>query len=420
MYPLPPAVADSVTNDEVFTSNGSKELLKHGQINEQEKITGLVLLIAQTCNLKCSYCFAKAYMGSHSDNRVMSPSTARVAIEKASKALPDIRRILFFGGEPLLGFDTIKEAVQACEKYCTAHQLQTPGYAITTNGILIDREVIKFFKAHNFSVTFSLDGPKHINDKQRQFPSGKGTYDIIRERIDMLRDAGIEMRIEAVFTDNHRNAGETIESTHEFLINLGAQEIYLTPAIGGSSEELSDRSLLADLEQSYTAATEKIMDSWLTDSPVKTVYWLNVLFTLMSRKGKPRFCGAGCEAITIDCAGKVFPCYNLMSNSLYMGSVSDNEFPGEDFRRVTGLIHQTSKDSFPKCVKCWAKTLCSACYGDTFATSRSLSAPRESICVMIRSVAKGTLLKVGEFMTDEEKWKRFVENIDRSNVRFDC
>jgi radical SAM protein with 4Fe4S-binding SPASM domain len=105
-----------------------------------------------------------------------------------------------------------------------------------------------------------------------------------------------------------------------------------------------------------------------------------------------------------------------MSNNLFMGSVYDKEFPGEDFERVTALMRQTSKDSFPKCVKCWAKKLCSPCYGDTFAASGTLSAPRESICTIIRSVAKATLLKVAEFMTDAEKWKRFVGNVSRSDA----
>ena len=151
----------------------------------------------------------------------------------------------------------------------------------------------------------------------------------------------------------------------------------------------------------------------------KIPYWLDILQTLISRKGKTHFCDAGYAGITVDCSGKVFPCHTLMSNSLYMGSVYDREFPGENFRRMTALMRQTSKDSFPKCVKCWAKKLCSPCYGDTFAACGTLSAPRESICIIIRSVTKSTLLKVAEFMTDEEKWKRFVENVNRSHVRFD-
>ena len=155
------------------------------------------------------------------------------------------------------------------------------------------------------------------------------------------------------------------------------------------------------------------MDSWLTDSPIRMPYWLDILHALISRKGKTHFCGAGYEGITVDCSGKVFPCYTLISDSLYMGSVYDREFPGEDFRRVTALMRQTSKDSFPKCVKCWAKKLCSPCYGDTFAACGTLSAPRESICVIIRSVARAILLKVAEFMTDEKKWKRFVKNVNK-------
>jgi len=418
-YPLPAGIADSLSSDEMLTSKDSKELFKHDHIDGQARIAGIVLLIAQTCNLKCSYCFAEAYMESYSDNRVMSPTTARVAIDKVFKNMPDVARIQFFGGEPLIGFDTIKETVQACEKYCMVHQTRMPAFSITTNGTLIDQEIIGFFKGHNFSVTISLDGPQHINDKQRQFPSGKGTYDVVKEKIDLLQSAGIDIEIEAVFTDNHRNFKETIESTYEFLLKLGARDVYLTPAIGGSPDESLDGNLLADLEQSYTASTEKIMDSWLTDSPIRNPYLLDLLRTIMSKKGKTHFCGAGYKVITVDSAGKVFPCYNLISDNLCMGSVYDKDFPDEGFRRVTALMRQTSKDSFPKCLKCWAKKLCSPCYGDTFAACGTLSPPQERICVIIRSVSRAILLKFAEFMTDEEKWKRFVENINRSNVRFD-
>jgi uncharacterized protein len=414
LYPLPAGVADDLSSDELLTPERSPRPSKDDHRNDHPpRITRLVLLIAQTCNLQCSYCFSQAYMNSHAENRLMSRATACVAMEKVFKIVPDLPSIVFFGGEPLIGFPTIKEAVQASEEYCLAHQVRIPSFAITTNGTLINQEVIEFFKKHNFSVTISLDGPRHINDKQRKFPSGKGTYYIIKKKIDRLRSAGVEIAIEAVFTDNHRDCKETIESTYEFLLECGARNIILTPAIGGSPDESLDANLLADLEQSYTASTERIMDSWLTDSPIRMPYWLDILHALMSRKGKPQFCGAGYEGITVDCSGKVFPCHTLISNGLYMGSVHDPEFPGEDFRRVTVLMRQTSKDSFSKCVKCWAKNLCSPCYGDTFAALGSLSAPRESICVIIRSVARAILLKVAEFRTDEKKWRRFVKNVNK-------
>ncbi len=420
LYLLPAEVADSLSSDEIPTSKNSQKRLGRSRIdNNQAGISRLVLLIAQTCNLRCSYCFAEAYMGSHSHDGVMIPATARAAIERVFKSVLHVSEILFFGGEPLIGFPTIKEAVRATEEYCTAHQARMPAFAITTNGTLLDGEVIDFFQRHRFLVTISLDGPPHINDKQRQFPTGQGTYNLVKKKIDLLRNAGIEIGIEAVFTENHRICKETIESTYQFLRECGARDICLTPAIGGAPGESLDEDFLADLEQSYAASTERIMDSWLTNSPIRMPYWFDMLDALMSRNGKTHFCGAGCDGITVDWSGKVFPCYTLMSNSFFMGSVYDKGFPGKDFRKVKALMRRTSKDSFPKCVKCWAKKLCSPCYGDAFAACGTLSAPREMICVIIRSVARTILLKVAEFMSDDEKWNKLVENVNRSRVRFD-
>ncbi len=420
LYPLPARIGESLMDNEEYTSEHLPETFKDDYINDNPvKINRLLLLVAQTCNIKCSYCIAEAYMGPYSVDQIMSPTTACVAIEKVFKSAPDVSEVIFFGGEPLMGFATIRKAVQASEEYCGAHQIRKPSFSITTNGTLINQEMIEFFKEHNFSVTISLDGPPHINDKQRRFPSGKGTYDLVKKKIDLLCSSGLEFGIEAVFTDRHREYKETIESIYKFLLRLGAREISLTPPIGGSPDEWINRDLLTDLEQSYVSSTEKIMESWLSDSPIRMPYWIDMLKTLVSREGKTHFCDAGYGGIAVDCTGRVFPCHAVMGNSLYMGSVYDKEFPGEDFRRVALRMRQTSKDSFPKCRGCWAKNLCSPCYGDTFVKSGTLSAPRESICIIIRSVAKAILLKVAEFMSDEEKWKRFTEVFNLSQFYFD-
>jgi uncharacterized protein len=150
---------------------------------------------------------------------------------------------------------------------------------------------------------------------------------------------------------------------------------------------------------------------------MRLTYWVDILDTILSRKAKTHFCGAGFKTITVDCSGKVFPCHTLMNESFYMGNVHDEDFPGKTFRKVTAMMRRSSKDSFSKCAECWAKRLCSPCYGDTSFASKTLSAPRESLCVIIRAVAKATVLKIAEFMTDGEKWKRFVEKVDRTPIR---
>jgi uncharacterized protein len=416
-FPLPSGVDDALLSDEMLISIDSSEPLEANKMSGNPAIISeLVFLIAQTCNLKCSYCFAEGYMDSPSYNQIMSPSTARVAIEKLFKMGPDLPSILFFGGEPLIGFDTIKETVQAIKEYSLSHQAQMPALSISTNGTLLNQEMIDFFKDHNFSVTVSLDGPRHINDKQRQFRSGKGTYGIVKNNIDQLRHSGIEVTLEAVFTGNHINCKATIESTYQFLLNFGVRKVCLTPAIGGPPDEYLNGSHQADLEQIYTNTTERIMDSWLSDFPLKIPYWFDILQILLSRKGNPYFCGAGYKRIAIDCSGKVFPCYMVMGDSLFMGNVHDKEFPGEDFRRVTAQMGRISKEGFPKCGKCWARSLCFPCYGDTYAKGGTLSAPSESMCTIIRTVAKTILLKVAEFLTEEEKWKIFLDNVNRLNV----
>ena len=105
-----------------------------------------------------------------------------------------------------------------------------------------------------------------------------------------------------------------------------------------------------------------------------------------------------------------------------MGNVHDKEFPDENFRRVTALMCHTLKDSFLKCAKCWAKKLCSPCYGDTFFKGGTLTAPSDRICVIIRSITRVILLKIAEFVTDDQKWKIFAKNVNQMHtcVENDC
>lgn len=416
IYPLPAQIADSLTHGELNGSAALPDPASTELIDQRTGISGLVLMITQTCNLKCSYCFAETYMGSDSAKQIMKPSTAAVTVEKVFTTRTEIPWVKFFGGEPLIGVAAIREAVKASERYCSIHQARMPVFSIFTNGTLIDKDAINLFKAYNFTVTISMDGPRHIHDRQRRFPSGKGTYDIIKNKIDMLRSADIEVRIKAVYTENSRRYHATIDSTYDFLMQHGAQEVCLTPTMGGSSYDRLDSVSLDDIEQDFTTSTERIMDSWLTASPIILPYWIDILDTIISRKGKPHFCGAGQKVITIDCTGDVFPCYVLMSDGLNMGNVHDSDFPGERFKTVANLMNSTTKDSFPKCVRCWARKLCSPCYGDSFPESGTLSAPSEKMCVKIRSVARATLLKIAEFMSDDEKWKNFIRNYNKLQV----
>lgn len=154
------------------------------------KLSKITLQLTQNCNFRCKYCI---YSETH-NLRQRSHSTERMTLETAKKAIdflwkhsvdsPDVN-IGFYGGEPLLEFPLLKKAVEYSERLFEGKNLT---FSVTTNGTLLNDEIISFFQEHDVSLMISLDGPKEINDKNRVFANGKGTFDTVAKQIGRIRE----------------------------------------------------------------------------------------------------------------------------------------------------------------------------------------------------------------------------------------
>lgn len=372
------------------------------------RITRLVLLVTRDCNLACTYCFAD-YVRERTNKKNMSLEVGRAAIEKTLTAFGPIGRIQFFGGEPLLVLPMILQLVEHCNWTTKELSIPKPAYSITTNGTRVTDEVITFLLENDVQVTVSLDGSRDANDKHRLTKQGGGTYDTIRAGIDRLRAAGITVRVEAVFTSDHLQLGESVLSTYSHLTDIGARSIHLTPAVGKT--ELDGEKALAS---EFKLATEAVMDTFLTNTPICMPYVFFVLESLASGKAKSYFCDAGMKGITVDTNGDVYPCYTLLSPTLKMGNVLDSNYPGAEFQTIQKSMQSSHKGTFTKCMSCWARPLCSACYADSFGLNGQLEPPQEAMCEMIRATTEAIITKVAVFRNDPTKWKVFATNLFKS------
>lgn len=148
----------------------------------------LTLQVTQQCNLRCEYCaYSGIYKNRVHNNRNMDWSTAKKAIDFFLLHSRDSKEIAlgFYGGEPLLQFSLIKRCVAYIEEQVEGKNIR---YAITTNGTLLSEEVIEFLVEHNVLLSISLDGSKEEHDKHRKFQSGKGSFDLIMERLRHLKE----------------------------------------------------------------------------------------------------------------------------------------------------------------------------------------------------------------------------------------
>lgn len=167
--------------------------IKHpltGQLEKllTRKVDKITLQVTQNCNLRCSYCIysENSNLGqrSHSKNS-MSLEMAKKALDfyKSHSIDSDMASISFYGGEPLLEFVRIKEIVSYAEEIFDGKEIL---FGITTNATLLNEEVIDFLIEHNFNITISIDGPKEVQNKNRKFKNGQGSFDIVLSNVSMI------------------------------------------------------------------------------------------------------------------------------------------------------------------------------------------------------------------------------------------
>lgn len=151
------------------------------------------IVLTEKCNLRCAECFV---VKNADKLRTMSKATLqRIIMETIPYGKEERITYHFFGGEPLLRFDYIKEAVTLTEKAVSAGTMKSPRYTITTNATIVNDEIISFFKKYDFKVGVSVDGPEEINDQLRVYGNGKGSYRDVAQNYARLVEAGIDTHV---------------------------------------------------------------------------------------------------------------------------------------------------------------------------------------------------------------------------------
>ena len=139
----------------------------------------VILELTEVCNLACTYCYEQNRV---SKNPVMSSLLARSAV---TQLLCEKGRVGFYGGEPLLNFDTLFSVVSFL-------QGQGISFSLTTNGSLLTKEIADFLALHNFSVILSLDGPASIHDSRRRTCTGKDSFAAVFQGLSLLKLSGVK------------------------------------------------------------------------------------------------------------------------------------------------------------------------------------------------------------------------------------
>ncbi len=354
-------------------------------------LTDLWLIVTNSCNLNCAYCFSRAeYMRDH---HRMPVTTARAGIDwliAHSGSEPELTLVLF-GGEPLLNMPLLKDAV------AYAHEAAARGgkrfvFSLTTNGVKLTPEIRRFLIEERFSVMISLDGEKPQQDASRPFLSGKGSFDVIVPRakafIREAADAGL--RVNGRTTLNRTHLGRIVELYH-FLDGMGFASIS-TPIIHAPAP--CGFGFLAEdvprLEREFDQVADLMVERSQSGKLPPWGTFTTFLDSIYQRNRPNRGCAAGRRAVCVDIAGDIYPCERFITVPEYvLGSVQD---PSYDMGKVHRLSRLDQIGIYDKCRSCVALYYCKGTCAAERVRYHPPSGPDEVTCDIYRALL-GAILR---------------------------
>lgn len=337
----------------------------------------LCLNIAHDCNIRCGYCFAST--GDYHGGRKLMPfEVARRAIDFLLETSGSRKRLEvdFFGGEPLLNSEVIKQTVFYAREKEKSYNKRI-GFTMTTNGTLLDDDMIDFANEHMDNVVISLDGRKEVNDKMRRFTNGTGTHDdVLANAKKFVSKRGEKSYyIRGTFTANNLDFYNDVF----LLADEGFREISIEPVVAEQSKNYALKEEHIDrIYKAYDVLTQKYIQYEEEGKGFKFYHFLMDLDGGPCIYKRVSSCGSGVEYFAVTPDGELYPCHQFVGNEAYlMGNISEGV-------KNTALQKEFSENTVyhkDKCRSCWAKFYCSGgCQANAAAFSNDLKKPYEMEC----------------------------------------
>jgi len=367
-------IKDLVDNEMLFTDDSQitlDMLESRGSV-----IKAMCLHVAHDCNMSCKYCFG--------DKGAFEGVRSLLSLETGKKAIDFLlyhsgtRRNLeidFFGGEPLMNFEVVKNLVEygrAAEK----EYGKNIRFTITTNGLLLDDEKIDYINENMDNVILSIDGRPSVNDNMRRTVNNKGTYDVITKNY--LRFVGKRKStyyVRGTFTRENLDFSEDVKH----LVEKGFKNVSIEPVVTdlSLSYSLKDEDKLRIFEE-YDKLADIYLDYALAGKKFEFFHFnidLNQGPCVIKRVSG---CGAGTEYVAVSPEGDIYPCHQFVGNHDFkLGNLYDEKFENklfDDFNKA----HIYNKE---KCKECWAKFYCSGgCHANAYNINKDIKLPYEFGC----------------------------------------
>lgn len=340
-------------NDKILFSEDDYE--KYAKFAVASPVKAMCLHIAHDCNLRCEYCFAST--GDYGVGRKrMSLETGKKAIDFLLEKSLDRKNLEldFFGGEPLMNWDVVKEIViYAREK--EKEYGKKFRFTITTNGLLLTDDKIDFINKEMSNVVLSIDGRKEVNDRMRKRVDGTGSYDKITDSFKKLVDkrGDKEYYVRGTYTKYNLDFSNDVMHLYE----LGFDQISVEPVMADPEMPYAiTKSDLPKIFKEYEILADKLQKVYEQEKFVNFFHFMLDLDQGPCAIKRLRGCGCGNEYVAITPDGDIYPCHQFVGiEDFKMGNLDDGTFDQEMKSYFAGS-HVYSK---PECKKCWAKFYCS-------------------------------------------------------------
>ncbi|SHJ58940.1 radical SAM/SPASM domain-containing protein [Paramaledivibacter caminithermalis] len=335
-------------SDNPIESLGSSDTLQH-----------LRFIMTNDCNLRCTYCYANE--GSYNKKiGKLSKKAAKQAIDNFYDHYNHIKQISFFGGEPLLNYDTVDYICRYVTNLFDKHKIKSmPMFSMVTNCTLINDRVLETFKNYNLKIVASLDGPKEINDLQRIKKNGTGSFGIIDRNLKLCQEI-TDVDIECTYTKNHVNLGLTCEELDNFFMsNYGIERVNIIKVIdnGNITSNLKlDEKSEDEFLNSYSL--EKIKGKFYKDTYDDV--FVRMILAFNSDSYTKTFCDAGFKQFTVNFDGNIYPCQGFVDNDEYiLGNITESIDTIKNSSK--NLLKKYFKSEHEKCKVCGNKRFCQYC-----------------------------------------------------------
>ncbi|MEE1056878.1 MAG: thioether cross-link-forming SCIFF peptide maturase [Acutalibacteraceae bacterium] len=362
--------------------------------NRNNVIKALCLHVAHTCNLNCSYCFASQgkYQG---ERALMSFEVGKQAIDflVANSGTRHNLEVDFFGGEPLMNWNVVKEIVKyarSIEEKCNKHFR----FTLTTNGVLVDDEVIEFANKEMHNVVLSLDGRKEIHDHLRVDYAGKGSYETIvpkfRRFVEKRGNRGYYMR----GTYTHNNVDFTNDIFH--MADMGFTELSMEPVVCSPDDPyaLTQEDLPKIFEQ-YEILAKEMLKREKEGRPFTFYHYMIDLEHGPCIYKRVAGCGSGTEYMAVTPWGELFPCHQFVGDLKYsLGDV----WNGVKNTEVQDKFRKCNVFARRECDNCWARLYCSGgCAANSYHATGDIIGIYEYGCELFRKrIECAIMLKVAQ------------------------